>query len=219
MMTNDTSAISIRSVAILLARLVLIVALVYSGITLIAGLAFPSPDAIALARTWGQMRPIDYLNAWTGFSRPYQLQFGIGQLLAAGLLAFRRTTTPGALLAAGLMAHAASAEIGFASTNAEAVSQSSASVALLGVATFLVLFDLRRIANVLLLGKPSTPNPYLTSEGVSGSMRLLERRALGVSGMLALLLVIFVFEGAFSAPKPCVERVVYVVDGFVLKGV
>ena len=84
----------------------------FLGVTMLGyGLAklfvaqFPTPTLETLVRSIGSAPPTGLMWTFMGHSRAYAAFAGLLELAAAGLLLFRRTTTLGALLTAGVMAN------------------------------------------------------------------------------------------------------------------
>lgn len=64
---------------------------------------FPANADFQLAKTWGNSSPMNVLWAFMGTSRGYTYFAGLGEILAAMLLPWRRTATLGAMVALGVM--------------------------------------------------------------------------------------------------------------------
>lgn len=89
-----------------------IVVAVYVGlIMLMYGFAkvfktqFPYPDEARLAQTYGASSPMGLLWTFMGYSYPYNLFAGMGEVIGGILLMFRRTTLLGALVVIGVMSN------------------------------------------------------------------------------------------------------------------
>jgi hypothetical protein len=64
---------------------------------------FPVVGPYQLDKTWGASSPMNVLWAFMGSSRPYTIFAGLGEVAAALLLIWRRTTVLGAMIAFGVM--------------------------------------------------------------------------------------------------------------------
>lgn len=78
--------------------------LVYGIIKLFGG-QFPFPGLTTLLQTFGDSSPMRLVWTFMGYSLPYVVFAGAGEALAGLLLLFRRTTTLGALVGAGVMSN------------------------------------------------------------------------------------------------------------------
>lgn len=66
---------------------------------------FPAPDPERLLEPYGESMPMGLMWAFMGYSYAYSLFSGIGELVGAMLLFFRRTTAAGALLLVAILAN------------------------------------------------------------------------------------------------------------------
>lgn len=73
------------------------------GLMKVWGTQFPEPSLVKLATTFGESSPMGVLWAFMGVSPPYCVFTGLVELLGAGLLISRRTTTLGAVVIMGAM--------------------------------------------------------------------------------------------------------------------
>jgi hypothetical protein len=105
---------------------------------------FPAPTHVTLSRTIGELTPSDLLWTFMGVSRGYQLFGGIPEVVGAALLVFRRTTTLGALMLAGVLANVVALNV-FYDVNVKIWS-----LTLLATAALLVVPDAARLARALL---------------------------------------------------------------------
>jgi len=101
--------------------------------------------------TYGDSSPMALLWTFMGFSSAYEMFAGASEVLAGLLLFARRTTTLGALLAAGVMANIVMMNFCFD------VPVKLFSSHLLLMALFLLLPDLRRLADFLVFNRPAQP--------------------------------------------------------------
>jgi hypothetical protein len=125
--------------------------MVYAAVKIIKSqFPFPSPDR--LLAPFGQTSPMGLLWRFMGYSTAYTLFAGLTEALGAGLVLFRRTTTLGALVLTGVMANVVMLNFCYD------VPVKIYSTHLLLMAVFLMSPDLRRLADVLVLNRPSAPS-------------------------------------------------------------
>lgn len=118
---------------------------------------FPAVSYIAMARPLGSETAMGMLWNFMGTSTPYTLFSGVLEIAAGVLLLFRRTTTLGALLAMVVMANV------FVLNLFYDVPVKLYSLQLLVTALVLLLPDVRRLVNVLLLNLPTQPREITPS--------------------------------------------------------
>src|ERR1700674_4836319 len=106
-----------------------------------------------LDEPYGEMSPMGLLWMFMGYSTLYNLFAGAAEAGAAVLLFFRRTTTLGALLAVAVMTDVVMINFSYDVP----VKQFAVNLLLMGV--FLLAPDLRRLADLLVLQRPTTPPP------------------------------------------------------------
>lgn len=114
-------------------------------------LQFEPLGPVHLARTYGESSPGGLLWTFMGFSPVYTSFTGFAEVLAAALLLSRRTATLGALLAVGVMANVAVMNFCY-----DVAVKIYSSVFLLG-ALFLAGQDIRRVLDVFVHNRPTTP--------------------------------------------------------------
>ncbi|HEY4640985.1 MAG TPA: hypothetical protein VII75_06545 [Thermoanaerobaculia bacterium] len=136
-------------------RYVLAISMVTYGVVKVIKLQFPTPGFTRLTETYGDSSPMGLLWTFMGYSTAYTFFAGAGEMLGALLLFFRRTATLGALVCATVTANIAMMNFCYD------VPVKIGSVHLLFAATLLLIPDLRRLANVFLLGRPTGPAPDL----------------------------------------------------------
>lgn len=112
---------------------------------------FPFPDLIRLDESFGESSPMALLWAFMGYSMPYSVFTGIAEAFAALLLLFRRTTTLGAVITAGAMLNVVMLNFSYD------VPVKLYSSHLLLFALFLLLPDMRRLADMFLLNRAAAP--------------------------------------------------------------
>ncbi|HVE84954.1 MAG TPA: hypothetical protein VND93_19015 [Myxococcales bacterium] len=111
-----------------------------------------------LIEPYGESSPQALLWTFMGFSRPYQVFTGLAEVLGGALLFFRRTTTLGALLLAGVLANVAALNYCYD------VPVKLSSTHLLLFAVALLAPEVRRLASAVLLDRgvePRAPAPPL----------------------------------------------------------
>jgi uncharacterized membrane protein YphA (DoxX/SURF4 family) len=124
--------------------------LVYGMLKLIKG-QFMFPHLGRLQEPYGEMSPMGLLWTFMGYSTPYNLFAGAAEAGAAVLLFFRRTTTLGALLAVAVMTNVVMINFSYD------VPVKLHALSLLLMAAFLLAPDLRRLADLLVLQRPTAP--------------------------------------------------------------
>lgn len=112
---------------------------------------FPFPSQDRLLEPFGQASPMGLLWTFMGVSTPYTVFAGAMEVLGGVLLFFRRTTTLGALVTIAVMTNV------FMLNMCYDVPVKQFSLHLLLMAVFLLVPDLGRLANVLVLHRPTEP--------------------------------------------------------------
>jgi len=121
------------------------------GLAKLTGNQFVPPSPLELARSYGDSSPMGLAWTFMGFSTAYCWFTGLAEILAGALLAVRRTTTLGALLACGVMANVVAINFCFD------VPVKLYSSHLLFMAMFLVTHDARRLIDFLILARTPAP--------------------------------------------------------------
>jgi len=111
----------------------------------------PAPSLASLLRPYGQLSPNWVLWLQVGSSYPYEIALGAVEVAAGLLLFWPRTATLGAVLAFASMAQVFLLNMTFD------VSVKILSFQLLGLALVLLAPQAKRLANVLILQRPSPP--------------------------------------------------------------
>jgi uncharacterized membrane protein YphA (DoxX/SURF4 family) len=114
---------------------------------------FPAPDVDGLTKPYGESSPMNLVWTFMGASYPYTLFAGLGEVVAALLLIWRRTTTVGALVSLGVMANVVMLNFCYD------VPVKQYSAHLLITAVFLLGADARRLSCVLVLNRATEPVP------------------------------------------------------------
>jgi uncharacterized membrane protein YphA (DoxX/SURF4 family) len=112
---------------------------------------FPFPSQDRLLEPIGDSSPMGLLWTFMGVSTPYTVFAGAMEVLGGVLLFFRRTSTVGALVTVAVMTNV------FMLNMCYDVPVKQYSLHLLLMAGFLLVPDLRRLANVLVLNRPTEP--------------------------------------------------------------
>lgn len=112
---------------------------------------FSPPSPARLAQNFGDASPMGLLWTFMGASRPYVFFSGAMETIGAGLLLFRRTTTLGALILTVVLANVVMLNFCYD------VPVKLVSSHYLAMAIFLVLPDVRRLANLLVLHRAVPP--------------------------------------------------------------
>jgi uncharacterized membrane protein YphA (DoxX/SURF4 family) len=133
------------------ARYLLGCTLLVYGFSKVFPTQFRFPYAGKLQVPYGEMSPMGLLWTFMGYSAAYTIFTGAAEAVAGFLLFFRRTTTLGALLAAAVMTHVV--VLNFSYDVPVKVLASN----LLLIALFLLAPDLGRLADLLVLNRPTAP--------------------------------------------------------------
>jgi uncharacterized membrane protein YphA (DoxX/SURF4 family) len=121
------------------------------GMSKVIKTQFPFPSQDRLLEPFGQASPMGLLWTFMGVSTPYTVFAGAMEVLGGVLLFFRRTTTLGALVTVAVMTNI------FMLNMCYDVPVKQFSLHLLLMAVFLLVPDLGRLANVLVLHRPTEP--------------------------------------------------------------
>ena len=110
---------------------------------------FPPPMLDRLIQPFGDASPMGLLWTFMGASTAYNVFTGMGEMIGGLLLTTRRTTSLGALVCIAVMSNVAMLNFSYD------VPVKLFSLHLLAMGVFLLLPDLRRLANVLVLNRPA----------------------------------------------------------------
>jgi uncharacterized membrane protein YphA (DoxX/SURF4 family) len=174
-------------------RVMLVQVLLSYGVIKLTGQQFPAPGPDRLLTTYADSSPMGLMWTFMGASLPYQQFGGLMEVLAGLLLIFRRTTTLGALLSAGVMANV------FAMNLCFDVPVKLLSGQLLLMSLFLAALDGPRLLSALVLNQ-STPAADLAFEFWASGRWRWGRHAL-VSVLMASGLASAVFSAFDEAPS------------------
>jgi hypothetical protein len=132
-------------------RYALVFSLFGYGTVKVINVQFPFPRLQDLLTPFGNSSPFLVLANFMGTSRAYTFFTGAGEIVAAGLLCFRRTTTLGALVAFAIMLNVTMLNFSYDwPEKLDALHLLLLSVLLLGP-------DAGRLVNVLVLNRPALP--------------------------------------------------------------
>jgi hypothetical protein len=132
-------------------RYVLALNMFVYGMAKVYRLQFPFPGLATLTGPFGQLPPSALLWSFMGYSRAYSFFGGAAEVLGAFLLFFRRTTTLGALVSAGVLVDVVMLNFCYD------VIVKFIAMHLLIMCVFLMIPDIKRLANALLLNRPALP--------------------------------------------------------------
>jgi multidrug transporter EmrE-like cation transporter len=136
-------------------RIVLRYALAFSmlsyGMIKVIPIQFPAPSLIDLLTPHGDYSPFWLLWTFMGYSTAYTIFSGAAEVLAGALLLFRRTTSLGALVAFAVLLNVGMLDFCYD------VPEKLDVIFLLLMAIILLAPDLGRLANVLVLNRPTSP--------------------------------------------------------------
>ena len=140
-------------------RFFLGITLIGYGMDKVFPLQFPAPSPGRLMSTYGDSSPMGLLWTFMGFSTAYEVFAGAIETLAGLLLLFRRTTTLGSLLSVCVLTNIVMLNFCFD------VPVKLFSSNLLLMAVFLLMPELRRLLNFLVLNRPTTTATLLPIPG------------------------------------------------------
>jgi hypothetical protein len=110
---------------------------------------FPAPTLDRLMQPYGDSSPMGLLWTFMGASEPYTMFVGFAEMLAGILLFPRKTLTLGALMSIGVLSNVVALNFSYD------VPVKLYSTHLLAQAVFLLLPDVRRLANFFVLNRPA----------------------------------------------------------------
>lgn len=109
---------------------------------------FPAPTLDRLMQPYGDSSPMGLLWTFMGASQPYTMFVGFAEMAAGVLLFPRKTSTLGALMSVGVLSNVVALNFSYD------VPVKLYSSHLLAMAIFLLLPDVRRLANFFILNRP-----------------------------------------------------------------
>ncbi|NTX50356.1 hypothetical protein [Myxococcus sp. CA039A] len=150
-------------------RYMLALAMLSYGFAKVFKSQFPFPTVDRLTQPLGEFSPMGLLWTFMGFSPGYNLFTGGAEVLGGLLLLFRRTTTLGSLVVVGVMSNVVALNFFYD------VPVKLYSTLLLLYAVFLLLPDLRRLADVFVFNRATQPavldTPFAFSSRVTWALR------------------------------------------------
>jgi uncharacterized membrane protein YphA (DoxX/SURF4 family) len=141
----------VRETVRIVARYTLAFVLLGYGVIKLFFGQFPPPNAGRLLQPYGESSPMGLLWTFMGASPAYVFFSGMGETLGAVLLLFRRTTTLGALVLGGVLTNIVM--MNFCYDVPVKINSSH----YLAMCIFLLIPDLGRLANVLVLNRATQP--------------------------------------------------------------
>src|ERR1044071_9511518 len=110
---------------------------------------FPQPTLDRLLQPYGDSSPMGLLWTFMGASEAYTMFVGFAEMISGILLFSRKTSTLGALMSVGVLSNVVALNFSYD------VPVKLYSMHLLAMAIFLLLPDLRRLANFFILNRPA----------------------------------------------------------------
>ncbi|RKH02066.1 hypothetical protein D7V97_28330, partial [Corallococcus sp. CA053C] len=126
------------------------------GLIKVFYIQFPAPSPERLVEPFGDASPMGLLWAFMGYSQGYNVFAGGLEVVGGVLLLFRRTTSLGVLVVLAAMTNVLALNLAY-----DVPAKLLASHLVL-VAVFLLLPELRRLADVLVLNRPTPPVVFRT---------------------------------------------------------
>jgi uncharacterized membrane protein YphA (DoxX/SURF4 family) len=200
----------------ILVRYTLAITMLSYGFAKLFPTQFRFPDPSRLMEPFGEFSPMGVLWNFMGTSLVYTSLTGTVEVMGGALLLFQRTTTLGAIVSAGAMLNVLVLNFCYD------VPVKLYSSNLLLMAILLISPDLRRIANVLVLKRPTEPD---CSPQIRFSKRWMRIAAVGIK---VLLIGCLVFESYYAwnrydnlvrRPQRSLLYGLYEVEKFVENGV
>lgn len=196
-------------------RYVLAVTMVGYGMSKVLVGQFPFPGPERLFTPYGQSSPMGLLWTFMGYSTAYAAFAGAGEVLGGLLLFFRRTTTLGALVVAAVMSNVVMLNFSYD------VPVKLYSSHLLLMAVFLLIPDLRRLADVFWFNRPTVP----WAARAPLRARWMERGRLGLKALFIGFVLFTTLDQVLeiqaivgdAAPTPALYGI-YEVEGFLRDG-
>jgi uncharacterized membrane protein YphA (DoxX/SURF4 family) len=157
-------------------RFALAAQMFYYGMAKIIPTQFPPPSLVTLVESVGNLSLSDLLWTWVGASTPYQIFTGCAEMAAGILLLVPRTTTLGALIGFADMLQV------FVLNMTYDFGLKQISFHYLLMFAFLLAPDARRLANVLILNRPTEPSsaPDLFTTARANRLALIAQVAFGI---------------------------------------
>lgn len=135
------------------ARLIVAVAMISYGANKLFRMQFAEPDLARYVDTYGQTAPMGLLWAFMGMSRAYSFFGGVGEMLGGLLLLVPRFTALGSLVSLAVMSNVLMLNLCYD------VPRKIYSIHLILFCLFLLLPDMRRVADFFLLNRKTQLTP------------------------------------------------------------
>jgi len=145
----------------LLMRLSIAAPMIGYGVNKLFQAQFPEPQLVRLIDPLGQTSPMGLLWTFMGLSRAYSFFGGFGETLAGVLILVPQLTTLASLITIGVMSNVLMLNLCYD------VPRKIYSIHIILIASFLLLPDLRRLANIFVFNRPTEPArraPLFTSK-------------------------------------------------------
>jgi len=167
------------------ARYLVAGALFQSGMRMVLNLAGIHPGAVEWLTPLGEFSGAQFAGIWLGVSPVFQTLGGLVEVAAGLLLLSRRTTTLGAMIAAGCFINSLMLRLCFRP------SPWLGDAVLLLPSIYLVALDWRVLVDLLLLDRPTKPVP------IAGAWETRRTRKLGLA-LKTCLLIYFIYASGFT---------------------
>jgi uncharacterized membrane protein YphA (DoxX/SURF4 family) len=195
-------------------RLTLAVAMIGYGTAKLFRAQFPEPPLYRFVDYYGNSSPMGLLWAFMGMSRPYSLFTGIAEMLGGLLLIVPRFTTLGALVTFGVMSNVWMLNFCYD------VPRKIFSTHLVLMSLFLLLPEVRRLIDFLILNRRTEPSPEVPLLRDPQLNRLALLLQFGIGAVFVVLALNTAHTRAVKEatylPPPI--RGIWSVDEFVLDG-
>jgi hypothetical protein len=178
---------------------------------------FAFPGLSRLIEPLGEFSPMGLLWTFMGYSTPYVVFSGLAEVIGGALLLFRRTATLGAMASAAVLLNIVMLNFCYD------VPVKLYSTNLLLMAIFLMVPDLGRLANMLVLNRPTQP---ANIDWPSFNRRWMNLAMVGVKVLFVGYFVVSTVQGSLNGyrnfvvggPKPPLYGL-YDVESFIRNGV
>jgi len=136
---------------IILIRYYVATFMIFYGLAKIFKTQFAFPTSDRLHQSIGDSSPMGLLWTFMGYSTPYNVFTGLGEFIGGFLLFFRRTRLLGALIVIAVMSHVTMLNFAYD------VPVKLFSLHLLSMAIFVIVPDAKKLLNIFILNKATTP--------------------------------------------------------------
>lgn len=174
----------VRDLLRLAARYVVAGALFHSGMRLVVNLGGIHPGPVEWVTPLGEISGAQFAGVWLGSTPIFQTLGGLVQVAGGLLLLSRKTTTLGAIIAAGCLSNSMMLDLCFRP------SPWIGDASLFVLSLYLVAMDWRVLVNLLLLNRPTTPI------SIKPSWETPDLRKIGLA-LKTVVLIYFVYVNGF----------------------